>query len=244
MEDRTRPDQTTTTENRRAQTHQTIDPSDIAHHLRVAADKYHEHARVLLEDMNEAIQALPDERKPAYRHTREDLAKLFDDQASDALRLAEMFDDATTDTLAGVPVILYGTCDPEAARNLAEAARALDSAFDGGNLIRDRLVAGEVDLPAIPGGRAVAACDHELTTAIAAADGSTGGDLCTRCGAPIDHNEPHVECDACRAGVPTDDHAACEHPLDTNQGSLQHTPTTPTTWIGNEQLNRQVGGAP
>jgi len=203
MEDRTRPDQTTTTENRRAQTHQTIDPSDIAHHLRVAADKYHEHARVLLEDMNEAIQALPDERKPAYRHTREDLAKLFDDQASDALRLAEIFDLARE--IEFVPP--RSMCRDDAC-TLAEAAP--DSAISGGNLIRDRLVAGKVDRPAIPGGRDTPASDHELTTAIAAA-----------------------------GRVPTDDHAACEHPLDTNQGSLQH---TPSTWIGNEQVNRRVGG--
>lgn len=217
MEGRTSPIQNATTatsgtENRRVKTDQAIDPSDIAHHLRVAADKYHELARNLIEQMNEAIGALPDPQKASIRQGRESLAKLFDDHASDALRQAKMFDDATTDTLAGVPVILYGTCDPEAARNLAEASRALDSAFAGGNLIRDRLVAGKVDRPAIPGGRDTPASDHELTTAIAA------------------------------AGVPTDDHAACENPHDDNRGSQQHTPHAPATWIGNEQVNRRVGG--
>lgn len=46
------------------------------------------------------------------------------------------------------------------------------------------------------------------------------------------HNELHT--DLAAPPVPTDDHAACD-----NAGSLQH---TPTTWIGNEQVNREVGG--
>lgn len=28
----------------------------------------------------------------------------------------------------------------------------------------------------------------------------TGGDLCSRCGNPCDHDEPHTECEACRCG--------------------------------------------
>lgn len=150
-----------------------IDPSDVAHHLRVAADKYHENARILLEDMNEAIQALPVDQKPAYRQTREALAGLFDNQASDALRLAHLFDGM-------------------------EAADLPSDATPGEKLarIRERLVAGRVSRPAVPEGRYTPATDVELTTAIA-----TGGD---------------------------------------NDGSLQH---TPTTWIGNEQVNHQVGGA-
>lgn len=49
------------------------------------------------------------------------------------------------------------------------------------------------------------------------------------------HNELHTELAA--PPVPTDDHAACE-----NDGSLQHTPHAPATWIGNEQFNRRVVG--
>ena len=145
---RTSPNQNAATENRRAQTHQTIDPSDIAHHLRVAADKYHELARTLLEDMNEAIQALPDERKPAYRHTREALAKLFDDQASDAMRLALLFDDLEA-------------CELQA---------ALDSIEDGNarKVKQDRLAAGTVGKPAEPPKFSRDAGHNELHTDLAA----------------------------------------------------------------------------
>lgn len=225
------------------QTQPKIDPSDIAHHLRVAADKYHELARTLLEEMNEAIGALPAEQKAAYRATRESLAKLFDDQASDALRLAEIFDLARE-----IEFVLSRSMRRDDACTLAEAAP--DSAISGGNLIRDRLVAGKVDRPAIPGGRDTPASDHELTTAIAAA-----GRTCCVCLEPIPDGHgvpcpPGSDLDGCwwcdrhGGGVPRIDHAACDNPPEENRGSLQHTPTTPTTWIGNEQLNRQVGGAP
>ncbi len=202
-----------------------VDPSDVAHHLRVAADKYHENARILLEDMNGAIQALPSEQKPAYRQTREALAKIFDDQASDALRLAHLFD--------GIE-----GCELNAALASIESANARKAAQESiAQRVCDRLFAGKVNRPAVPEGRHAPASDHELMTAIGAAEAPDGGDLCTRCGAPIDHGDPHLECDTCRAGVPTTDHTACE-----NEGSLQHTPTAPTTWIGNEQVNHQVGG--
>lgn len=28
---------------------------------------------------------------------------------------------------------------------------------------------------------------------------ASGGDLCARCGGPIDHNEPHITCDTCNS---------------------------------------------
>lgn len=164
-----------------------IDPQDVAHHLRVAADKYHELSRHLLEQMNEAVGAVADEQKPAFRHTRESLAKLFDEQASDAIRLALLFEDTdAAELVAALESIASGNARAAAQNKIRR--------------VRVTLVAGKVDRPAIPEGRDTPASDHELTTAIAAAVDPT----------------------------------ACE-----NEGSLQH---TPSIWIGNEQVNRRVGG--
>lgn len=152
-----------------------IDPSSVAHHLRVAADKYYELTRQLLDQMNEAIGAVTAEQKPSYRQARESLAKLFDEQAADAGRLAHLFDDI----------------------DQAELVAALESiASANARKVREsRLVAAKVDRAAIPEGRATPACDNELLAAV-----NSAGE---------------------------------------NDGSLQH---TPTTWEGNEQFNRRVGG--
>lgn len=156
----------------------------MAHHLRVAADKYHELSRHLLEQMNEAVGAVADEQKPAFRHTRESLAKLFDEQASDARRLANLFDDIDqVEHVAAVESIAS-----ENARKVRE----------------DRLAAGKVGRPAEPAKFSRDAGHNELSTAVAA---------------------PACGCASC---------------AEDNFGSPQH---TPTTWIGNEQVNRPLGGA-
>lgn len=64
----------------------------------------------------------------------------------------------------------------------------------------NRIVAARVTRPAAPVGRNPDACTNELATDIENVDDESGADLCTRCGAQIDHNEPHTECDACRVG--------------------------------------------
>jgi len=207
-----------------------VDPSEIAHHLRVAADKYHENAQLLLEQMHAAIGAVSEDQKPAFRTARENLAKLFNEQASDAIRLAVMFDGVSAEDIElgeddQVVGMWFGASHDEravAATTRGARSGTPKSSKDKISDIRTKLVAGQVDRPAVPEGRATPACDNELMAAV----NSSGGDLCSRCGAPIDHNEPHTECDECRAGE--------------NDGSLQH---TPTTWVGNELVNRPIGGA-
>ncbi|MFO0833698.1 MAG: hypothetical protein U0638_01905 [Phycisphaerales bacterium] len=172
-----------------------VDPSDVAHHLRVAADKYHELARHLLEQMNEAVAAVPDYRKNSIREGRESLAKLFGEQASDALRLANLFDDIDQ-------VELLAALDWIAKAN----AKAL--AIEDARKARERLAAGTVGRPAEPAKFSPDAGHNELGTAVAAAGTS-----------------PACGCASC---------------AEENFGSPQH---TPTTWVGNELVNRQVGGA-
>lgn len=161
-----------------------IDPQEVAHHLRVAADKYHENARLLLEQMSEMVASVADEQKATFRGSRESLAKLFDEQASDALRLAHLFDDI----------------------DQVELAAALESiaSANARKVREDRLAAGKVGRPAEPAKFSRDAGHNELSTAVAA---------------------PACGCASC---------------AEENYGSPQH---TPTTWVGNELVNRQVGGA-
>lgn len=133
-----------------AQTNQKIDPSSVAHHLRVAADKYHENARLLLEQMNAAIGALPSEQKPAFRAMRESLAKQFDQQASDALAWAQIFEAAGE--VEFVPADLPHKDDRQ--------------------LARERLVAGPVARSAEPRKFSPDAGHNQLNTDLAAVDGN------------------------------------------------------------------------
>lgn len=120
----------------------------------MAADKYHENARLLLEQLSEMVASVSDGQKATFRGTREALAKLFDEQASDALRLALLFEDTdAAELVAALESIANGN-----ARAVAE---------DKIRRIRITLVAGRVDRPAIPEGRATPACDHELMAAVA-----------------------------------------------------------------------------
>ena len=50
-----------------------IDPQEVAHHLRVAADKYHENARLLLEQMSEMVASVADEQNATFRDNYLDL---------------------------------------------------------------------------------------------------------------------------------------------------------------------------
>lgn len=160
----------------------------MAHHLRVAADKYHENARLLLEQMSEMVASVADEQKATFRGSRESLAKLFDEQASDALRLAHLFDDIDQ-------VELAAALESIASANARKARE-------------DRLASGKVGRPAEPAKFSRDAGHYELSTAVAAAD-----------------DVPACGCASC---------------AEENYGSPQH---TPTTWEGNELVNRQVGGA-
>lgn len=198
------------------QTQPKIDPPDIAHHLRVAAGAYESAADRIADAITGAMAILPDHERNEFRRARIAAGEMLAAQAGQARMLADLFQPLRCflhagdgDTLIFEPAGVPADASDDEVREAAAKVRALQSGLRGrhADLVRDCLVAGKVDRPAIPEGRAVAACDHELTTAIAAA-----------------------------RGVPTDDHAACE-----NEGSLQHTPRT-ETWIGNERVNRRVGG--
>lgn len=227
-----------------------IDPSSVAHHLRVAADKYHETARILLEGMDEAIQALPDEQKPAHRQTRKALSKTLDDQAQDAIRLAHIFEGLEACELnASCIVACVNACDginPEAVPKLLEYAKLAQEAThalcsdnmeqfcrkhkieNGANVGLWLTLKRDAAIALAEGGHEASILDRisreacaATRQALAAASSSTS---------EATRNEQATE------GVPATDHVACE-----NDGSLQHLPG-PAAYRGNELGIYPVGG--